>query len=1066
MRKGRLILVLLIPAALLAAGPLHAKPAESMPGYAYQFEELAQLEHRFERLSLEHGLSQLAVYAIHQDRQGFIWFCTADGLNKYDGYSFSLYRNNFRDANSISHNYVQCICEDDSGALWLGTIQGGLNRFDPETERFTRFRHDPHDPCTLADDVVNVICQDKGGRLWIGTESGLDQFDAAKQTFIHHRPSADPGMLDHRRVRAITPGSLGQLWIGTQGGGLDAFHPESGVWEHYHHQPLEAKSLSHDSVLSLCQSRDGSLWVGTEGGGLNRFCVDAQGRPCFLHYRQQGGRSNALSCDIINTLHEDSNGHLWIGTRTGGLNIFNPFTRQFIHLRHHPADMHSLSVDNVYSLYEDRSGVMWIGTWRGGINRLNRTKMQFSHINAIQGNPNSLSDNFIWALCVDDRGLLWIGSYSGGVDVVDRSQKRWWHYKYDPANPYSLNENRVRVIHQDRRGRMWVATDAAGFARLDRETGRFTRFRHHASDANTLSHNRIRCWYEDNEGIFWIGTAGGGVNRFDAERNRFVHYRMDTENPQALSSNHVRALLKDDGGQLWVGTEGGGLNRMDPVTGRCVLYRADPLHSGKLSNDFIFTIFQDSRKRIWIGTWGGGLNRYHPHSDSFTCYAWEQGLADNVVYGILEDASGCLWMSTNKGLSRFDAETETFENFTVEDGLQSLEFNAGAYHKSAAGEFFFGGMNGVNAFFPEKISRNPCVPAVVLTSFRKLNQAYQPDRSIACVKEIELTYADYYFTLEFAALDFRAPMRNQYAYMLEGLDPDWIYTDARKRSVSYTTLAPGDYRFRVKASNNNRVWNEAGMSVHIIIHPPYWQTWWFISLLLGIAAFLIALGVRLRLKALAAVELVRGNIAADLHDHIGSSLTEISILGEVVQKTMDRDPQAAGQQAAKISDIARTLIDNMSDIVWLIHPRRDTLYDLILKLKDTYHDLFLARNILFTTSDLSVLKEVHLGMEYKHQLYLLLKEALNNCLRHSHCSAVDLIVSHENKMLEINLIDDGQGISAPEGHGNGLLNMQKRAETLGGKLVIATKANTGTMIVFTGKPRKSLRRSKKGVRPA
>lgn len=1021
-----------------------------MQGFCYRFDDLALLQHKFERLSLEQGLSQMVVHAILQDNQGFMWFCTVDGLNKFDGYSFSLYRNDYRNANSLSHNYLLSICEDDSGSLWLGTFQGGLNRFDLKREQFTRFRHNARDPRSLADDIVHAVYQDRSGRLWIGTDSGLDQYDPATDSFIHHRRgNKDSTVKDPYRVKAIVQGASGQMWIATQGNGLDVFNPETGTWEHFHHRDDRAYGISHDSVSALCPSRDGSLWIGTEGGGLNRMTFDSAGKPVFHHYRHEPGQANSLASDFINVLYEDGNGHLWIGTRDGGLDVLEPAAQKFINFRNHKNDENSISGDNIVSLYEDRSGVLWIGTFRNGLSKLNRSKMQFTHINAIPDESNSLSDNFIWSICEDDRGTLWVGSYSGGLDGFDRIRKRWVHFKHDPKDPGSLNENRIRIIHQDRRGRLWVGTDGAGFALMERDSGRFTRFQNQAHQTNSLSHNSIRCFYEDREGMLWIGTAGGGMNKFDPEQGSFTHYLMDDKDAASLSSNHIRAILEDDQGQIWIGTEGSGLNRMDRRSGRCTLYQADPRQDGHLSNNYIFTLFQDREKRIWIGTWGGGLNRYFPESDSFTCYTKEQGLADDVVYGILEDEAGKLWMSTNRGISRFDPESLLFTNFSVEDGLQSLEFNAGAYYKSAHGELFFGGVNGLNSFFPDKICKNPSIPPVVLTSFRKLNQEFKLQEPLAFVKEIELTYEDYYFSLEFAALDYRASMKNQYAYMLEGLDSDWIYTDAGKRTVSYTTLAPGKYTFRVKASNNTGVWNEAGTSVRIIIHPPFWQTWWFVSALIALAAAVVVYGVRLRLKSLMAVEKVRSKIAADLHDNIGASLTEISILGEVTQKKLTTDPETARKQIAKISEIARNLIDSMSDIVWLIHPQRDTLYDLILKLKDTYNELFLTRNILFTTSDLGVLKDTHLSMEYKHQLYLLLKEALNNCLRHSHCSTVDLIVSYQNKMLEINLIDNGQGISDQDSLGNGLINMKKRADMLGGKLVIETRANTGTMIVFT-----------------
>lgn len=1022
-------------------------------GSSFHLRDLQRLQTEFDRLSLAQGLSQIVVNHILQDSRGYMWFCTVDGLNKYDGYSFHLYRNNPLDANSLSHNFILTIYEDRTGVLWIGTFQGGLNRYDPVKEQFTRYLHNPSNSLTIANNIVNAICEDQWGNLWIGTESGLDRFDRVTQSFLHYKHEDDNfNTLSDDKVRSILEDEQGYLWIATNGGGLDRLDPKSNQWQHYRHDPANPNSLSHNSVRTLCRSSDGALWIGTEGGGLDRLEFKNIQSSIFKHYQYDPARSNRLSHNYINSLLEDRYGYLWIGTNGGGLDVFDYKDNIFVNFCNLKNDPNSISSNDVYSIYEDRSGVIWIGTFRGGISKLNRAKMQFAHYYSSPTDTNSLSSNFVWGIYEDENSTLWIGTYGGGLDAFDKKQNQWKHYRHDPKNSHSLNQDKVRLSFRDHYGQFWIATDGGGFAKFDRKSGSFQRYQHDPQNPNSLSHDGIRAIYEDSDGYFWIGTFGGGLNKFDPRTGKFIHYISEPLNPYSISNNYVRAILQDNSGNFWIGTEGGGLNKFVPASGKFYHFRADPVDRKMLSNDYIFSIYKDKSGNLWIGTWGGGLNKLDPERLKFSRYTEENGLADNVIYGILEDDQGSLWMSSNKGLSAFDPKTETFTNYTVDDGLQSMEFNAGSFFKSKSGEMFFGGVNGFNAFYPDSIVQNTYIPPVVITSFLKFNQPVPLEKSIADIKEIKLSYKDYFFSFEFAALDYRAPMKNSYAYMMGGLDKEWIRTDASKRFASYTTLAPGKYIFKVKASNNDGIWNDQGASIRIVIKPPFWKTWWFFSICVLVGGCIIAGIVLLRINSLVLVERVRTKIAADLHDNIGAGLTEISILGEVVQKKIDGGHPEATIIMAKISDIARSLIDSMNDIVWVIHPHRDTLYDLILKLKDTYHDLFLARDILFKTSELRVLEQVHLPMEYRHQLFLLLKEAMSNCLKHSLCNQVNLTAKVQNKELVIILSDNGQGIdTSGQRECDGLENMKKRAAAIGGELFLRANKNIGTEITFVGK---------------
>lgn len=795
----------------------------------------------FETISIEEGLSQSIVYDIIQDSEGFLWFCTEDGLNKYDGYKFTVFHQLPNDSNSLSYNGVLSVYEDSSGIFWIGTFHGGLNKYDPFTEKFTHYRSNPGNPRSISHDVVRIIYEDRLGNLWIGTDRGLNKFDRVSENFtryIHDR--ADPYSVSHDKISSIYEDAEGTLWIGTDGGGLCRFDREKEIFISYKNDPHDPQSISHNSVRSIYQDRSGTLWIGTYGGGLNRYIppshdfLDSPAR--FVHFNKSANKQGGLSDNRVLDIYEDNSGTLWIGTDGGGLTIFNREKNLFLHYQNDRLNPGSISSNHINSIYEDRSGVLWFGTYGGGLTKLNRNR-QFYHYKSDPNNPNSLSQNIVWAIHEDRDGILWIGTHGGGLNKFDRRKNIWKHYRHNPNEPTSISHDIVRLVYEDRNGGLWLGTHGGGLNRFNKETESFRAYKYQSEDLNSISHNEIRSIYEDKDGILWIGTHGGGLNKFDPQTEEFTRYLSNPGDSYGLSNNFVRTIYQDSEGFFWIGTQGGGLNRLNPRTGRFKYYRTNPHNSNSLSNDYIFTTFEDHDNNLWIGTWGGGLNKFDRRDESFKIYNTSHGLADNEIYGILEDDDGCLWISTNNGLSKFNPHTETFRNYNINDGLQSNEFNGGAYYKSRTGEMFFGGINGFNAFYPDEISENQIVPPVVVTSFCKFNKTVDLDKPISQIREIELSYRDYYFCFEFAALDFTAPMKNKYAYKMESLDDQWIYTDAERRFASYTTLAPGEYVFRVKGSNNDGIWNNDGVSIKIIITPPYWQTLWFRGMIISAISF-------------------------------------------------------------------------------------------------------------------------------------------------------------------------------------------------------------------------------------
>ncbi|MFT4926157.1 MAG: ligand-binding sensor domain-containing protein/signal transduction histidine kinase [Phenylobacterium sp.] len=799
---------------------------------------------RFDRLSIEDGLSQTVVLSVLQDQQGFLWFATQDGLNRYDGYEFKIYRHDPANPKSLANNFVNTLFEDASGTLWVGTRDGGLDKYNASNQDFEHYRHDPDDPHSISENNIKALFEDNNGDLWVGTSnSGLNRFDAKTGQFTRFIHTDDETSLPHNKIWAINQDSQGILWIGTSGG-LSRYHGEKQTFSHFRHNPVDHRSLSHNQVYAILEDSKNQLWIATRDG-LNRFNKQTKRFKRFSH---DPANPYSLSHNRIKSLHEDQHGNLWIGTYAGGLNKYDPDRDWFTHFKHDPTNVNSLSDNSVRAIYGDRQGELWIGTFGGGVSKYNPRRERFDYFRHQISDPYSLSHAFVFAIFADRDNILWVGT-DNGLDRYDPQTQRFAHFKHDPAEPSSLSSNRIRAIYQDSLGSLWIGTVGGGLNRFNPASQSFEHFKHHSADPNSLSHNTVNTILEDSHQHLWVGTNGGGLNQYNRSSNNFVHFKHKTTDPLSLSHNIVRALHEDSEGILWVGTKGGGLSRFDSQSWQFKHYQYQPDNSNSLSHNSVEDIHQDSKGQLWIAT-KAGLSRFDPTTERFTRYNKKDGLANDTILGILEDNQGLLWLSTNSGLSRFDPQLITapgeknnpsaVRNFDISDGLQSNEFNAGAYFKSISGELFFGGVNGFNRFFPENMKDDTQLPPVVLTDFLLFNQSvaigtkisndqhnrFDYRQAIDQVKKLTFTYRQNQMSFEFAALDYTNPMKNQYAYQLIGWDKNWIYTDAKNRRATYTNIPHGDYTLHVKASNSEGHWNEVGTTLPITILPPPWRTWW------------------------------------------------------------------------------------------------------------------------------------------------------------------------------------------------------------------------------------------------
>jgi ligand-binding sensor domain-containing protein/signal transduction histidine kinase len=804
---------------------------------------------RFERMTVEDGLSQNAILAIAQDTQGFLWIGTEDGLNKYDGYQFTVYKHDPDDSNTLRDNYVSALYVDHSGDLWIGT-RSGLDRFDRSSGIFLHYPVEGGDSTSLEGAWVISLYEDQSGTLWVGTEDGgLNGLDREAGTFIHYvHNSDDPTSLIENAVRVIFEDSAGNLWIGTHDG-LDLFDRTSGTFMHYR-DPTPSRDSNLNDVSSIAEDEQGYLWVGTEEGGLARFEPES---GTFRRFQHDPDDPYSLSNNRVRSVYLDHLGDLWIGTQNG-LNYLSAVSVRylidhphFLHYENDPYDPTSLGSSAVWSIFEDTSGVMWYGTWGGGLNKYNRSTDRFRLYQHNPTLPNSLSDNMIWSI-LEDRGRdLWIGTLNGGLNILDRESDEIIILRHDDEDPTSLLSDDVRALMEDDGGDIWIGT-AGGIDRYDPLTKSFTHFTHDSADPSSLSGNRVNVLIPSHMGGIWVGTRYDGLNYFDPILGTFTRYQHDPSDPNSLSDDRIWSLYEDRFGTLWIGTLGG-VNVLEPGSDHFVHYRHDPDDRNSVSSDSIFAFNEDQDGYLWVGTWGSGLNRFDRQSDTFERYTTNDGLPDETIYGIEIDFGGDLWMSTNRGLSRLNPQTMEFQNYTMRDGLQDNEFNVGAHHISdSTGELFFGGIQGINAFYPYEIQQNPHIPPIVITTFYIYNQPVRYD--LQPNESIELSYKDNFIAFDFAALDFYAPEDNQYTYMLEGFE-DWVDAGAR-RYVSYTNLEGGDYVFRVKGSNSDGVWNEEGAAVYITVVPPIWQTNWFQLIAAAGIVALVYTGYRLNIRRIEA----------------------------------------------------------------------------------------------------------------------------------------------------------------------------------------------------------------------
>ena len=795
---------------------------------------------KFEHISLEQGLSQSSVSSIVQDENGFMWFGTLDGLNKYDGYIFKKYYST-KDTSSLPSNIITKIIKDNNEDLWIAT-ETGICKYNKIKDNFIRII----DNKTQIQNKRIVDIKQHNNNLLIVTEQEFYKLDLSNNTITEIVLSEK--ITKDKLVKVYNYNDI--IWLLTNMH-LYKLDNQDNKFK-IHDSKTGNEKIKHTQVFF--QAKNKKTYFGT-----HEFLAE-------LSRKESGGYNiNIIHKNIdVKDISEDEHGILWIGTKNAGLFSYNSEIKRIINYKHELSNNYSLSVNSITSLYYSKAGIMWIGTELGGINKWNRL---IEDIHVFKTNPfqsNSLSSNMIRSVFVDSYGYSWIGTVDKGLnlwlidkkqfkykatkllknknlsiselisgDLWDVSKNEFKHFIYNPDDKTSIPNNHIRCIMETKDSSLWVGTDGGGIAKLNRKTWEFQ-----VVDTNNSNLNCNKIWkiYQDSRDNFWVATNGGGLNLYNEKTKTFKHFTFNEENTKSISSNKLTTIFEDSKGNLWIGTLDNGLNRFNYSDSTFIRYTHNDKDTNSIPFHRVYSIFEDSQNNLWLGL-KGCLSNFDVENNKFYNYTTDDGLPNNVVMGILEDENRNLWISTNNGICEFSKEKGVIRNFNVNDGLQSNEFLVGSFFKSKRKIMNFGGIGGLNMFLPSKLKKNANIPYVIINEFTIMNKKADIDTVISEKKEITINWYENIFSLGFVSLDYIASQENKYKIKLEGIDKDWVDYGTR-RYVSYNNLPYGDYVFRVIGSNNDGVWNEEGASIIIHILPPWWETTWF---KISVIIFLIVL---------------------------------------------------------------------------------------------------------------------------------------------------------------------------------------------------------------------------------
>jgi len=866
---------------------------------AYCLPAVGQYNHiRFKRLTINDGLSLSSVYTIYQDSKGFMWFGTEDGLNKYDGKRFRIYRPDPGNENSLSYKWTELIYEDSNGRFWLGS-KGGLSFFDPVNESFINYRSKAKGDQRLCSDTIRAIYQKDENELWVGTQAGLNMININSGEVLF-------SALEAYQINTIHL-HHNDLWIGTNRGIFikkenEAINPV----------PIHIENHEVAAVMTFAEDKDNNLWTGF-GNTLIKFCENGTQEIIQAENLYVLGQIEKLLFDANSTLwiscsnglfkyslnqkritsivksidssHSlainpsksillDNKGSIWYGTFGSGLYWIDTKNDIVSNFKNNPGDAQSISENAINCIYEDSSRNVWLGTFGAGINIYLPQAHKFGYISNQPMNPNSLSSNFVWSIMEDEHEKLWIGTNDAGLNIYDPISNSYEMFMHNPNDPNSISHSSIREIYRDSKNRIWIGTDGGGLNQFIPETKKFIHYQNEPQNPGSISGNSVRVIYEDHQNRLWIGTRSG-LNLFDPDAGVFKRYIHQSGDPESISNDFIySAIHQDKMGNLWIGTYGGGLNCLEISSGKFKHYTYDQNKAGSISDNIVFSIYEDEKGKLWIGT-NSGLNHLNPSTGHFTRFGMRDGLPNEVIYGILPDESGHIWLSTNRGICRFNLSDYSTKNFTINDGLQSNEFNGGAFHKGPSGKLYFGGVYGLNIIDPDLPYLENNLSKIAITSIAilgnelkitpdsltaegenrvlKIDDNYYLSTSIPYTDRIILDYRNRFLSIEFAALNSASNENLHFQYTLEELDDNW-YDIGNRTYITFANLQAGEYTLRIRSFNADDIPGVSDGQLKILITPPIWKTWWFYLLeglfLLVILSFIYKYLLKIRTNKL------------------------------------------------------------------------------------------------------------------------------------------------------------------------------------------------------------------------
>lgn len=1002
---------------------------------------LSQANINFTSLNANDGLSSNTINDIIKDNHGLMWFATDDGLNKFDGTKFTVYRNEPDDSLSLQSNEILALHEDKAGNLWIGTSGGSLSMYNRNQDNFIHYPAG-NNPNMVGNDVVLSICGDYQGKIWIGTYDGINILDPKTRKisdFLYNGKNAFK-----KTAQCLFQDSKQRMWIGTMQG-LFIFDPASNTTRQFLHEPKNPGSLSGNMVLAIAEDRQGNIWVGTSEG-LSKI---QPGSSSFINFVHRPGMPNGVSKGPVNSIGVNDKGKLWVGTESG-IDILDPLSGEISNIRFDKRNTQGLTGREIRSIYIDDQGIYWIGTFRGGIDKYDQNLSLF---NLVQSNPYdemALPAPIVTSFAEADNGQIFVGTEYGGVARFDPSTRTFKQLNLRSKRNGSNGELVVMALSKTHNKKLLAGTFGDGLFIIDPLTGNYQQMMA-GPGKNQLPSNQIFSITEDKGGNIWIGTNGAGILVLNANFEVMKRYMPNPQYPSDVKlplNGYIRDIQQDHLGDFWIATHGGGLARLSQNTNQFKIYTKA---NSNIPRDKIMTILEDHLGNIWVGSFGGGLGLLNRKSQQFTTYSEQHGLLNNSIYKIVEDSNGKLWISTNRGLSSFDPLTKKFSNYNYHNGIQNNNFVHGAGLKASDGTLYFGGLEGFNYFKPEFLKRNTYVPQILFTDLKISNQSITPSadgpikENISVTKRVDLDYKQN-FAISFVGLNFTTPQQNQYAYKLEGFDQDWNYV-GNENIASYTNLPPGKYTFHVRASNNDGLWNNEGNSIKIIVHPPFWRTGFayfiYILLIAGLLIYSRNKGIQRvkrkyqlqQEKMLLAEERREAERVRELDRQKIRFLTNLShefrtpislILGPIDSLVQQKDSDQSHGQLQMIKRNARRLLNLVNQLLDFrkmeenelrLQPARGEFISFVREATDSFRDLAERKKIeLVFQSQLSRFDTSFDHDKMERILFNLLSNAFKFTLEGGRiCLLMEQVADHPDKKanwLRIKVSDTGIGIPA------------------------------------------------------